>query len=131
MDNTNLENLVALGYNLSGLTSKEIDRINQAMAASAVNLGQLTDLINTVLKGWEFFCEYLKEATKDFLPVMEYHYLKTTDFLLMGNKVTPRCIYLAYCRSGKVVKKNLNRIRREYLLWVKRNLNLGHSKDLV
>lgn len=131
MNNANLENLVALGYSLDGLTSREIDRINQALAASSVDLGQLTDLVDTVLKDWEAFCEVFKEATKDLLPVREYHYFKTTDFLLMGNKVTPRCLYLAYCRSGKVAKKNLNRIRREYFLWVKRNPDLGHSKDLV
>ena len=131
MDNANLENLVALGYNLDGLSCKEIGRINQAMAASSVDLGQLTELIDNMVKGWKAFCECFKEATKDLPPVMEYHYFKTTDFLLMGNKVTPRCLYLAYCRSGKVAKKNLNQIRREYLLWVKRNPYLGHSKDLV
>lgn len=62
---------------------------------------------------------------------MDYYHLKTTDFLLMSNKVTPRCLYLAHCGSGKVAKKNLNQIRREYSLWVKKNLDLGHSKDLV
>ena len=60
MDNANLENLVALGYNLDGLTSKEIDRINQALAASSMDLGQLTDLVDTVLKGWEAFCKCFK-----------------------------------------------------------------------
>lgn len=131
MDNANLENLVAMGYNLGGLTSKEIDRINQALAASSVNLNRMTEMIDNMTRNWSLLYEAFKEATKDFLPVVEYHYLKTTDFLLTGNKVTPRCIYLAYCRSGKVTKKNLNRIRREYLLWVKRNPDLGHSKDLV
>lgn len=131
MDNANLENLVAMGYNLDGLASKEIDRINQALTSASVDLGQLIEMIDNMTRNWSLLCEAFKEATKDFLPVMEYHYLKTTDFLLIGNKVTPRCLYLAYCRSGKVAKKKLNRIRREYLLWVKRNPNLGHSKDLV
>ena len=56
MDNANREKLVALGYGLDGLTSKEIDRINQAMAASSVDLGQLTELIDNMVKGLEAFC---------------------------------------------------------------------------
>lgn len=131
MDNANREKLVALGYSPDSLTNKEINRINQALAASSVTLGQVTELIDNMVKGWGAFCEVFKEATRDFLPVMDYYHLKTTDFLLMSNKVTSRCLYLAYCRSGKVAKKNLNRISREFLLWVKRNPNLASSKNLV
>lgn len=131
MNNANREKLVALGYSPDGLTSKDIDRINQTLAASSVTLGQVTELIDNMVKGWGAFCGVFKEATRDFLPVMDYYHLKTTDFLLMGNKVTSRCLYLAYYRSGKVAKKNLNRISREYSLWVKRNPNLASSKNLV
>lgn len=142
MDNANLENLVALGYklgyNLDGLTSEEIDRINQALAASSVDLNRMTEVIDNITELWnevwgtvKEYCESLKETLMEIFPGEGYHYFKTVDFLLIGNKVTPRCIYLAYCRSGKVAKKNLNRIRREYFLWVKRNPDLGHSKDLV
>ena len=131
MNNANREKLVALGYSPDSLTNKDIDRINQALAASSVTLGQVTELIDNMVKGWGAFCGVFKEATRDFLPVMDYYHLKTTDFLLMSNKVTSRCLYLAYYRSGKVAKKNLNRISREYSLWVKRNPDLASSKDLV
>ena len=115
MNNANREKLVALGYSPDSLTSKDIDRINQALAASSVDLDQLTEVIDDMVKNWESLCEAFKEATKDFPPVMDYYHLKTTDFLLMSNKVTSRCLYLAYCRSGKVAKKNLNRIWRGML----------------
>lgn len=80
MNNANLEKLVALGYSLDGLTSKEIDQINRAMDASSVDLGQLTELIDNKVKGLESFCRVFKEATKDFSPSDEVSLLQDGRF---------------------------------------------------
>lgn len=60
MNNANREKLVALGYSPDSLTSKDIDRINQALAASSVTLGQVTELIDIWLRVGEPSVESLR-----------------------------------------------------------------------
>ena len=51
MNNANREKLIALGYSPDSLTSKDIDRINLTLAAPSVTLGQMTELIDNMVKG--------------------------------------------------------------------------------